>query len=77
MLNPLARRLRQPYEDIVRLRRIAEVLLRNGLGFLVEQLDLTRFLPRWKHLQAAQISCMLAAVLALWLLFSLIRSRRF
>jgi len=49
VLNPLARRLRQPYEDIVRLRRIAEVLLRNGLGFLVEQLDLTRFLPRWKQ----------------------------
>lgn len=46
---PLPFRVRQPYEDIVRLRRIAEILLRNGLGFLVEQLDLTRFLPPWKQ----------------------------
>jgi ubiquinone biosynthesis protein len=46
---PLPFRIRQPYEDIVRLRGIAEVLLRNGLGFLAEQLDLTRFLPPWKQ----------------------------
>jgi len=46
---PLPFRVRQPYEDIVRLRRIAEILLRNGLGFVVEQLDLTRFLPPWKQ----------------------------
>ncbi len=49
MPNPLQLRIRQPYEDIVRLREIAEVLLRNGLGFLAEQLDLTRFVPRWKQ----------------------------
>ncbi len=49
MLNPLQLRIRQPYEDIVRLREIAEVLLRNGLGFLAEQLDLTRFLPPWRQ----------------------------
>jgi ubiquinone biosynthesis protein len=47
--NLLPFRIRQPYEDIVRLRQIAEVLLRNGLGFLVEQLDLTRFLPPWRQ----------------------------
>jgi len=46
---PLPFRFRQPYEDIVRLRNIAEILLRNGLGFLVEQLDLARFLPPWKQ----------------------------
>ena len=46
---PLPFRIRQPYEDIVRLRHIAEILLRNGLGFLAEQLDLTRFLPPWKQ----------------------------
>jgi ubiquinone biosynthesis protein len=45
---PVSFRIRQPYEDIVRLRRIAEVLLRNGLGFVAEQLGLTRFLPPWR-----------------------------
>gem|GEM_PF-3506229 len=30
---PLPFRIRQPYEDIVRLRQIAEVLLHNGLSF--------------------------------------------
>ncbi|MBC7232435.1 MAG: AarF/ABC1/UbiB kinase family protein [Chloroflexi bacterium] len=49
MSNPLPFRIRQPYEDIVRLRQITEVLLRNGLGFLIEQLDLTRFLPPWRQ----------------------------
>nr|MBC7244937.1 AarF/ABC1/UbiB kinase family protein [Chloroflexota bacterium] len=46
---PLPFHIRQPYEDIVRLRHIAEVLLRNGLGFLAEQLDLARFLPPWRR----------------------------
>ncbi len=41
--------IRQPYEDIVRLRQIAEVLLRNGLGFVAAQLDLTCFLPPWRR----------------------------
>ena len=42
-------RFRQPYEEIIRLRSIAEVLFRNGLGFVAEQLDLARFLPPWRH----------------------------
>lgn len=42
-------RLRQPYEEIVRLRAIAEILFRNGLGFVAEQLDLARFLPPWRQ----------------------------
>jgi ubiquinone biosynthesis protein len=42
-------RFRQPYEEIVRLRAIAEILFRNGLGFVAEQLDLARFLPPWHH----------------------------
>jgi ubiquinone biosynthesis protein len=36
--------------EIVRARRVVEVLIRNGLGFLVEQLALDRFLPRfWRQ----------------------------
>ncbi len=43
---PLRRRL----AEIGRVRRIIEVLVRNGLGFLVEQLALDRFLPRfWRR----------------------------
>ena len=45
---PVSFRLRQPYEDIVRLRTITEVLLSNGLGFVAEQLGLTSFLPPWR-----------------------------
>jgi len=40
---PLQRR----YQELVRARHIAEVLARNGLGFLVEQLGLSRFLRGW------------------------------
>jgi ubiquinone biosynthesis protein len=40
---PFRRRL----AEIARVRRIIEVLIRNGLGFLVEQLALDRFLPRF------------------------------
>jgi ubiquinone biosynthesis protein len=41
--------IRQRYQEIVRVRRVTEVLARNGLGFLVDQLELTRFLPRgWR-----------------------------
>lgn len=43
----LPSRIRQPVEDIARLRKIAEILLSNGLGFVAEQLGLTRFLPPW------------------------------
>jgi ubiquinone biosynthesis protein len=39
--NPLRRRI----AEIRRVRRIIEVLIRNGLGFLVQQLALDRFLP--------------------------------
>ncbi len=43
---PLRRRL----AEIARVRRISEILVRNGLGFLVEQLALERFLPRlWRR----------------------------
>jgi ubiquinone biosynthesis protein len=35
------------YQELVRARHITEVLVRNGLGFLVEQLGLSRFLPAW------------------------------
>ena len=43
---PFRRRL----AEIARVRRIIEVLIRNGLGFLVEQLALDRFLPRiWRR----------------------------
>jgi len=41
---------RRRFAEIARVRRIIEVLVRNGLGFLVEQLALTRFLPRfWRR----------------------------
>lgn len=42
------------YRHIRRYRRIAEVFIRHGLGYLVEQLDLTQFLPlrrRWQRLE--------------------------
>jgi ubiquinone biosynthesis protein len=40
---PFRRRL----AEIARVRRIIEVLIRNGLGFMVEQLALDRFVPRF------------------------------
>ena len=40
---PLRRRL----AEIARARRITEILVRNGLGFLVQQLALDRFVPRF------------------------------
>lgn len=39
--------LRNPWVEISRVRRIAEVLIRNGLGFLAESMGLTRFILRW------------------------------
>lgn len=39
--------LRNPWVEISRARRIAEVLIRNGLGFLAESMGLTRFILRW------------------------------
>ena len=41
--------LQQRYQELARARHIAEVLARNGLGFLVEQLGLSRFLPAWSR----------------------------
>lgn len=42
--------LRRRMAEVSRVRDIAEVLARNGLGFLVEQLGLDRFLPRfWRR----------------------------
>lgn len=34
--------------EIVRMRQVAEVLIRNGLGALAESLRLTRFMPPWR-----------------------------
>lgn len=34
--------------EIVRMRQIAEVLIRNGLGAFAESLGLTRFMPPWR-----------------------------
>ncbi len=42
--------LRRQYQEITRLRHIAEVLVRNGLGALVEQLGLASFTPAlWRR----------------------------
>jgi ubiquinone biosynthesis protein len=38
---------RRRIAEIRRVRRISEILIRNGLGFLVSQLALDRFLPRF------------------------------
>ena len=45
----------RPYGEILRLRHMAEVLLRNGLGFLGERLGLLRFVPhrRRRELETA------------------------
>lgn len=41
---------RRRVTEIARVRRIIEVLIRNGLGFMVQQLDLDRLLPRfWRR----------------------------
>lgn len=39
--------LRETAAQIARARHIARVLIRNGLGFLVEAMGLSRFLPPW------------------------------
>lgn len=40
--------VRRPAAQISRARHIAEVLIRNGLGFLAESTGLVRFIPRWR-----------------------------
>lgn len=46
---PLGFGWRRPYEEIARFRQVGEILLKNGLGFLVERLELGRFLPAWRR----------------------------
>lgn len=43
---PILSSLLRGYRALQRLRRIAQVLVRNGLGFLLDQLGLFRILPR-------------------------------
>ncbi len=41
---------RRQYQEIARVRRVAEILAKNGLGVLIEQLGLTHFLPTfWRR----------------------------
>jgi len=40
-------RLKGTAAEIIRVRHIAEVLVRNGLGYLAELTGLIRFIPRW------------------------------
>jgi len=46
--------LRRTAAEISRARHIAEVLIRNGLGFLAERAGFTRFLSRWRARQVEQ-----------------------
>jgi ubiquinone biosynthesis protein len=45
---------RRRVAEIARVRRIIEVLIRNGLGFLVQQLALDRILPRFLRRQTVR-----------------------
>lgn len=40
---------RRQYAEIARAREIVEILIKNGLGFVVEQLGLMRFLSAWRR----------------------------
>lgn len=42
---PLSWPLQQSYQDLIRLRHIAETLMRHGLGFIIERLGLSSLLP--------------------------------
>jgi len=53
--------MKGPLAEISRARHIAEVLVRNGLGFLVESLGLKRFLPPWRA-QAVEADAHAAAL---------------
>lgn len=46
---PLVFGWRRPYAEIARFRQIGEILLKNGLGFLVERLEMGRFVPGWRR----------------------------
>lgn len=43
---------REAAQDIARARQIAEVLIRNGLGFMVDRSGLSRYLPLWRAQRA-------------------------
>jgi len=46
---PLPIPFRRQYAEIARTREIAEILIKNGLGFAVGQLGLSRFLSFWRR----------------------------
>lgn len=46
---PVSIPFRRQYAEIARAREIAEILIKNGLGFVAEQLGLTRFLSAWRR----------------------------
>lgn len=46
---------RRQYAEIARARQIAEILIKNGLGFAVEQLGLTRFLSARKRRRVGEV----------------------
>lgn len=43
---------REAAQDIARARQIAQVLIRNGLGFVVDRSGLSRYLPFWRAQRA-------------------------
>jgi len=45
----VTRPFRRQYAEIARAREIAEILIKNGLGFVAEQLGLTQFLSAWRR----------------------------
>ncbi|MFZ5917268.1 MAG: ABC1 kinase family protein [Chloroflexota bacterium] len=45
----MTRPFRRQYAEIARAREIAEILIKNGLGFVAEQLGLTQFLSAWRR----------------------------
>lgn len=49
--------LRQSYQDLMRLRHIAQILIKNGLGFVIDQMGLNRLLTlRRRSKEAEQAS---------------------
>ena len=46
--------LKSTAAEVLRARRIVEVLIRNGLGFLAETTGLTRFIPPWRARKIAK-----------------------
>ncbi len=50
------------YAEIARARQIAEILIKNGLGFAVEQLELTRFLSAWRRRRVGGVASGVSAL---------------